>query len=178
MSAPFVPGWLKRDIRENVVPPTVNDPERRSANALEAVVAQFVLELGNTDEHRYQPRDVDSTPGDETFCNFFVNEVTLALRCEVPRLRANDMWAWLRLSGPKAGWWQVGPELARLLASSGIPTVAAWHNPEYKKPGHIALVVPPVGAGIWIAQAGARCFSCDQLSAGFGARSPEFFAHQ
>lgn len=177
MTAKHVPGWLNRDIRVAVVPPTVNDPERRSAPNLEAVVAQFALELGSTDEHRYQKRDVDSNPGEETFCNYFVNEVTQVLRCEIPRMRANDMGSWLKFSGQRVGWWQVGAELARLLASDGLPVVASWNNPEHNKPGHIALLVPPAGAGVWIAQAGARCFSCDKLSAGFGTRTPFFFAH-
>lgn len=172
-----IPTWLKRDIHVRVSPPVVNDVERRSALALEMVVQQFALELGNTLEHRYQKRDVDGIVGDETFCNFFVNEATSALSCEIPRQRANDMWAWLTTAGWKAGWWRVGYELARHLSLLGFPVVASWHNPEYSKPGHIALLVPPAGAGIWIAQAGARCFSCDQLSAGFGSKPVHFFAH-
>jgi hypothetical protein len=172
-----IPDWLHRDISLQITAPLLNDPERRSPSALEAVVRQFVLELGNTEAHRYQKRDVDGRPGDETFCNFFVNEVTKALGCEIPKQRANDMITWLHSFGTSRGWWQISGELARVLSLQGLPVIAAWRNPDFARPGHVALLVPPAGPGIWIAQAGARCFPCDKLAAGFGNLLPNFYAH-
>lgn len=160
-------------------------PHTRSADLLEAVVAQFELPTSP----RYQPRD------GKTYCNIAAWDITRALYAEVPHwcgpdgrpcrpgtpgaieTTANNLarW-WFRDIGQVIGWTQVSADDAQAHADAGRPAVASLEN--QRGHGHIAVLVPSRGeAGVWIAQAGARCFARGRLAEGFGQHSPEFWTH-
>lgn len=164
--------WLPEDFRLPARPPLLGVPGNRTAEALLALVSLF-----HVDTHeRYQPRDVTGDDRDETFCNVFVHDVTYALGCPVPRLLANQQAVWL---SRQRDWWalELGDATAR--AYIGMPTVAVWANPDAKRSGHIALLVPPPEgrSGVWVAQAGAVCSPRMTLAAGFGGRAVSFYTH-
>lgn len=124
--------------------------------------------------------DVTGDGLDETFCNFFLHQVTVLLGCPVPQMRANDQLDWLKGEGSAThGWRQVFPVGAAVAAANGCPVVVGWKNPA-GHPGHVALLrAPPSGeAGLWISQSGRTNFNHAPLVKGFGNRSPLlFFAH-
>lgn len=98
--------------------PCYNYPGNRSAEAYTEVMD----ELGVTTEDRYRPRS-----SSDTFCNFFVWDVTIAMGCEIPHtydmrtgekvtrdpnnpnpnhvwMNANRMCDWLKNFGAGNGW--------------------------------------------------------------------------
>lgn len=124
-----------------------------------------------------QRRDITGDQVPETFCNWFVADVTALLECPVPRVRANDQILWLNAGN--GGWETVSPADAMERAGKGLPVLVGWFNPK-GHPGHIALVrATPTGQhGLWIAQAGRSNFSLGTLFEGFGKHAPlSFFAH-
>lgn len=169
------PAWLTANLALTPLAPVVNKPGERSAAELRAVVEQFKTESSE----RYRKRDVDGRPGDETFCNFFVRDVLLALSVSLKwPLRANEFHAYLQHGG--AGWAEVPEWVAQVLANSGFPVLAVWTNPMGPH-GHVALLVPSRNEldkdTTFIAQAGAINFSYGRLEQGFGKRPVVFFAH-
>lgn len=148
----------------------------RSANHLRMVVDQFDVE----NNPRYKPRD------GLTFCNIFAWDVSRALACEIPHWwfgdeqDANQTHTWLAGgNGQRHGWSQVDEFAAQRLAREGRPVVASWKNPNPKKPGHIALLLPsPEGLGIRIAQAGTRNLFDRPVKDGFGDLPYLLFAHR
>lgn len=155
-----------------------NGSDNRSAANLLAVVAQFPID------------DPFYAPGyGLTWCNIFIWHVTLHLCAELPHwirgfeTRANDLYLWLdhklqnggAMQGPEMGWREVEEHEARALANQGHPVVAAWFNPNPKKSGHIALVIPSVNEVTMVAQAGARCTLSAPLAACFGGCKPVRF---
>lgn len=178
MSGAGDPVWLRPWVGDEVDPPKKNLRGDRSPAELRAVIDQF--EVATCE--RYRKRDLDGNGTLDTTCNIFVHDVTKALGCEIPRMRANAMFDWL-LKGLASGrrWSQVQQWVAVALANAGYPVVAAWENPGGA--GHIAVVVPSRSEldreHTFIAQSGAVCFGYGRLEQGFGTKSPAalFFAH-
>jgi hypothetical protein len=147
-------------------------PNCRSAEQLAAVVQQFNVAT----DARYQPQ------GGTTFCNIFVWDVTRALAAEIPHwwvgheMNANALYDWLSAHGGDYGWTACSADDASAAAAAGKPAVAVWKNPS-GGPGHIAVVIPtPDGlSGVYIAQAGARCFYGEALNHGFGNLVPTYY---
>jgi hypothetical protein len=181
MSPPWLPTtpWLP------VTAPITGGTTSRSAAITESVVRQWAVETSP----RYRPRPAIGG-GADTYCNIFVCDVTTALGCAVPRwwqlgprlehLTANRQHDWLKRIGSEHGWSIPSEPLAAQRAvDAGRVAVAVWTNPNAGHSGHIAVVVPSRGeAGVWIAQAGARCFERAKLEAGFGSdKTPQFFIH-
>ena len=162
---------------EPVVAPLQNKPGDRSAKALRAVVDQFDVKTNP----RYARTDTS------TFCNIFAWDVTRALHAEIPHwldnprreLNCNATLEWLESVGESAGWRAVDERTAAHRADLGEPCVAIWRNPNPRKSGHIAVLIPSGGKGVRIAQAGARNLVDVTLALGFGRVSPiRFFAHR
>jgi hypothetical protein len=170
------PSWLSPDVSKEIQAPIQRHIGSRSAGDLCVIVEQF--QVGTAE--RYRKRDLDGKPGDETCCNYFVREVLIALGMPTNRMRANELYAYLLVGSAGsggAGWAQVRPWIARLLANAGYPVVAAWQNP--LGPGHVAIVVPSRSDdhGTFIAQAGSTNFAYGRLEQGFGQRPVALFAH-
>lgn len=106
-------------------------------------------------------------------------------------LDANDQASWFELHGPRFGWTKTARDLAGAAAARGMPVAVTWANltagPEpttcpvsqARKAGngHVALLLPPVGAQLRIAQAGAANLFDVALEAGFGPRAVRFYMH-
>jgi hypothetical protein len=170
--------WLDPNITIPVTPRITGDASNRSAQRLLAVVGQFGLDL-DVDNPRYGRRDRDGDASTlETACNAFVRDAVAALGLRVEGARANDQVAWL--ASPEArqrGWATVTEHAAHGVAEEGMVAVVGWHS-RGQGPGHVALVVPSLDEpGLWIAQAGGRCFSRGTLASGFGDRAVSFFVH-
>lgn len=174
--------WCPKDQWEYVTAPLTNGSDNRSAQRLEAVIAQFEIETNP----RYQPVQVKQPDGSfklATFCKTLIWDVTRALGCEVPHwfkgkeTTANDLQSWWGGSGRVQGWREVFVDEALRAAAAGCPVLPYFHNPE--GPGHIGIVVPslPTDSGVQIAQAGATCFSKGLLERGFGRYPHRFFTH-
>lgn len=138
-------------------------------------VESVVAALSPSTSKRYQPRT------GATWCNIFVWDVTRALKCEIPHwynpatdkatsvghgieMTANSMHDWL-----ERRWTEATLDDAIEAVGRGHTVVAAWKNPGGI--GHVAVLL---GNGC-IAQAGASCFECGAISAGFGKHNPSFF---
>lgn len=171
-----VPAWLDKRRYLPVDAPLKGEPGKRSRGVLLSVVAQFHLE----ETPRYQPG-----PGNLTWCNVALWDITSALGCEIPHwagddgapcrpgrgaeLTANATLRWLEVHGPKFGWAPCSLAEAAEAAEAGRVAVAAWANPEPTKSGHVATFVPSVEAGAaHIAQAGRRCFTSEPYAHVFG----------
>lgn len=136
-----------------------NGEGNRSAFNYAKVIDQFRVD----ESKRYEP-------GEKTYCNIFVWDVTRALGAEIPHyilkddkasaaavdelgqfkveaakrkeLNVNSTVAWLKEHGPSNGWRRVDARMAQQMASGGHPAVAVWANPNPKKHGHIAIIRP------------------------------------
>lgn len=179
----MTPAWLMAPIAYPVFAPLTGGTSLRGAALLEAIVAQFEVDSAE----RYRPRDVTGDGQSETFCNLYLNDVTRALGCEIPRvwpvgadwkqLRANDQRDWLVGAG-RYGWSSCSESDARVAAEFGKVAVAAWKNPTAGRSGHVAILVPSHGSReTAVSQAGAKCFLRAPLSVCFPQR-PEFFVHE
>jgi len=167
--------WLYADAWVPVTPPMTGGSLCRSRDRLIEVLRQFPVES----HPRYEPR-----PG-VTFCNIFVADISRALGAEIPywwmrsELNANSMADWLAGRHGQRHGWRIstrGECIAR--AELGMPCVVVWKNPDEKKPGHIAMVVPSEMHGeARIAQAGSINSLSLALTRGFGDRVVTFFTH-
>lgn len=180
------PDWLKAELVP-ILAPLRNLPNQRHPMALLQCAAQFQVNAAP----RYQPRDLTGDGRLETFCNFFLTDVTTALGCKVLQMRANYQMRWLTGEEGRAnGWCVVTRELAAVLACVGRPVVAGWRNPDDNAPGHVALLMPPVSpyptaenclqlvnGALFSAQAGRRNWSHGLLESGFGQVPITFVAH-
>lgn len=166
--------WLPADLSKRPAPPLVSAVSRRSAGAYKGTISQFSVETSL----RYQRRDVTDDGISETFCNFFVVDVSIAMSCELPQMRANNLLMWLTDSAAKGLGWQWETQTTAVVAAMrGQMVVVGWRNPEPNASGHVALVLPEPGC--WIAQAGRRNHERCALSQGFGKNVPLlFFSHQ
>lgn len=166
--------WLHADLTRPVIAPLQSDPSSRSPALLSLVVGQFCPELAP----RYQRRDLTGDGQDETFCNFFLADVSTAMGARVPQLRANQQVEWL--ASPEAkqrGWATLSEHAAIGCVGEGMLGVVGWFN-RNGGPGHVAVCVPSLdGEHLFIAQAGASNFLCRPVKSGFGDRDVSFFVH-
>lgn len=170
--------WLNANITVPVSPPVRGDATNRSAQRLLAIVGQFALDA-DVANPRYGKRDRDGVPETlETACNALVRDCVRAMGLEVGGARANDQVEWLSSDAARQrGWGEVSEHAATGCAEEGLPVIVGWHS-RGAGPGHVAMVVPSLGeSGVWIAQAGARCFSRGLLASGFGGRAVTFWTH-
>lgn len=160
--------------------PIKNGPGERSPEKLRAVVAQFDV-VANP---RYKQRDSSGDGKRDTFCNIALWDFTRALGCEIDHYdaqgnerNANAVCVWLASPlGAKAGWSLVDPMIAGSAAARGQPVVVAWANP--KGIGHVALLLPPHGVELRIAQAGAHnLFDVPIARFGVAVQAVKFYAH-
>jgi hypothetical protein len=161
------------------MPPVVNTASQRDERELEVILDQFNVEHAE----RYRPRPAVPGGPKATYCNILVSDATAALCAPVPHW-LNGQWQdvrsnvkWLR-SGYN-GWRVSTAAQAQALANAGHPAVVVW-DPEDRAHGHIAILTPSKGsAGVWVCQAGARCYRRAPLMAGFGNYTTElqFFTH-
>jgi hypothetical protein len=167
-----------------VTPPLTSGSALRSPDLLKQIVAQFDLDHAQ----RYQPQDLNGDGHPETLCNVAAIDLTTALGAPLPRTwpdgkawreqTANSLHDWLTYSGPSRGWEAVDAHIAQRMADTGQIAIVAYRNPHPEESGHIALLVPSEGQpGVWIAQAGARCFSRGPLAQGFGDLPIVYFGH-
>ena len=105
-------------------------------------------------------------------------------------LDANDMVAWFTLHGSRFGWTATDRDLAGAAAARGMPVAVVWGNvtpgplttcplsmDRKAGPGHVALLLPPVGAQLRIVQAGGQNLFDSALEAGFGRLPVKFYQH-
>lgn len=176
---PHPADWLKEDPSLSVCPPMMNNANSRGAEALEAIIDQFDVEHAA----RYRPRDVTGDGKKETWCNLYVSDVTAALCAPIPHWLGGkwqlvaDNLRWLRAG--YNGWRPCSDDEAQVAANNGFPAVVVWVPPVGH--GHIALLVPRPAEharGVWITQAGARCYRRAPLMAGFGNHTTELHWYQ
>lgn len=145
----------------------------RSVEHYRQVVAQFEVESNP----RYRARET------KTYCNIFLWDVTRAMGAEVPywwfrnELDANEQFEWLMIQGGKYGWSRASLLQAEQNAFLGCPTLVAWKNPDDRRPGHVAVVLPGASGRATISQAGKTNLHDAPLSAGFGNLAVTFFCH-
>ncbi len=135
----------------------------RNPMLLMAAVNSLKLETNEI----YQPGYL--VPG-TTWCNRFATDITALLSCEIPFRKANQQLEYLAgLEGATAGWYELTGPVKTIVAvdqaERGFPCVAVWSNPNGH--GHIALLVPGPKGKMFIAQAGASCFSSGPVTRGF-----------
>lgn len=161
------------DIKVQLNAPITSAPNKRSADLLKQVIAQF-----DVNAERYRKRDIDNNGTLDTFCNFYSRDYTRAMGCPLPEgLRANEMFDWLQTERARLlGWEEHDEHTAQRCADEGMCVLAVWKNPEPKKPGHIAPLIPSDGeSGTFISNVGASNFARGHLSKGFGNKTPRFW---
>lgn len=166
--------WLHVDMSRDVDAPVVNAAGFRSPETLITVVGQFEIESAA----RYRKRDVTGDGKAETWCSHWVRDVTRALGCPLPRIRASHQ---VRVLGSEmaeaAGWSRVSLADALTSVNRGEVVVAGWDSGSEVLPGHIALCVPSLNHGLCIANVGSTNFSCGLLREGFGNLKVQLFHH-
>lgn len=166
--------WLHSDLSRPVVAPLQSDASNRRGELLALVVGQFAPEHAE----RYRRRDVTGDDKSESFCNFFVADVTTALGAPVPQMLANQQLLWLSSDeARKRGWAAVSEHAAMGCVAEGMVCVVGWYN-RNGGPGHVAVAVPSLDdERLFIAQAGARNFLAAPVKSGFGDLPVTFFVH-
>lgn len=159
-------------------PPFRNNEATRSREGLIAAVEQFRVE----ESFRYQKRDVTGDGVDETFCNVFAIDVSRAMGCPLPFMRANELADWIEVKGPKKSFVPVPAEKALQLVEAGCFVTAVRRNPDPKRSGHIVVLRPHGVVGSRVvelrcAQAGLRNFNDGPLKSAFPDRAVRLFAH-
>lgn len=160
-----------------VTPSVTSDESNRSAARYRAVIDQFDVE----NNPRYM---VNKNGNNDTYCNIFLWDVTLAMGAEIPHyvdretgapmsypdvsgakaLNANAIYDWLKEKGSDYGWYQVSPEQAQEYANRGMPVVTAFKNLSGGH-GHVQVVCPSTDGeydaerGVTIAQAGRLLYN-------------------
>ena len=175
---------------KRIVPKVTSDVTDRDKDLLDKVIKQF--DVKNSPRYRRNQQGKN-----ETYCNIFLWDVTIALNTEIPHwvdannnatttlkgareLNANSIVNWMKTYGVQRGWTPVKQDEALNYANKGKPVVVLWKNP--KGIGHVAIVRPgkmhPT-KGIPIAQAGSINFDDLYLADGFGSRKDlVFYAHE
>ncbi len=163
---------------------------RRSPELYDAVIDQFRVEVNQ----RYQR---DAQGREETYCNIFVWDVTLAMGAEIPHwithagipasptrgleTSANAAIGWLYAAGNRYGWQQVRMGEAQAFANRGAPAVAVWRNEPGS--GHMAMLRPGAATedGPQLADAGEanhrRARAAHVFAAGWRGNEIAYFAH-
>jgi len=169
------------------VKPIVMNTGERSAENYSAVIDQFNVATNP----RYKIRDTNGDGVDDTFCNIFGWDVTVAMGAELPHwvdnktnqpytydssksysqnaqvaheLNANSVADWVKNYGSNYGWRAVTREEAQAAANLGKPTIGVWKNTGGI--GHVIVVRPNLtnDGEIHIAQAGASNYNDGVLS--------------
>lgn len=127
----------------------------------------------------------DATSGNHTHCSAFVAAACKKLNMYVLRppehkqiLLANAQYEWLAGTDAVADGWKPVTgnvfETAQMLANSGTVVIAICKNPDEKKPGHAALVLPAettrhelAEKGPFVIMAGTHNHNKISLEAGF-----------
>jgi hypothetical protein len=163
---------------EEVIPDLYNGLDQRSPTNYIAAAKQYEVETNP----RYVRGHANPGVGRETYCNIYLWDVTVAMKCEVahwvdpatgvetPRgkgieLSANGVVDWFTTHSMKFGWMQCDKSKAMARASGGHPSVVLWKNPGGI--GHVAVVLPGLDF-CHIAQAGGSNFFDQNLTKGFG----------
>lgn len=140
-----------------------------------AMLINAVAHLDVERAPQYQPHDVTGDGRPETFCNFYAADVCRDLGAPLPQRTANEQLAWIvSYEGMRAGWDPCSAKEAVRCAEAGMAVVVGCTEQPH---GHIAIVVPGPGPGVWITQAGAQCFACRPVGAGFGNRPVRYWVH-
>ncbi len=108
---------------------------------------------------KYVKRNVDGVPGDETFCNWFVNDVALAIGCpefdgDPWPLKANVIVK--NIDNNPARWQPADPDEAQDSANEGKFVISGWANKEGH--GHVNVIIP--GKLVWSNQFQAEIPNC------------------
>ena len=160
-----------------VIPEITSDPSNRDPDLYLQCCRQFPVET--------HPRYVMGHTGhNETYCNIYVADCTLALGAGIPHwinpkdgtplavgrgteTSANGVCEWLKNFGPNFGWTEVGVDEAFTSVVAGKPTVIVWENPGGI--GHVAMMLPTSRVfPPHSAQAGAINFFDEDYRKGFG----------
>jgi hypothetical protein len=167
-----------------VTPETVSTPAARDPAVYIQCCRQFPVES----HMRYRRGHMGHN---ETYCNIFMWDCTVALSAEIPHWydektgaptavgkgkesSANSACAWLEKFGSTYGWNPLTPDDAIANVQSGKPTVAVWPNPAGE--GHVAVVLPTTPP-VRTAQAGADNFFDRPIATGFGHYPVTFYGH-
>lgn len=155
-----------RSVWRPTSPAVTSDSSNRSTALYNDVINQFAV--GNNP--RYAVRNTDGRPGDETFCNLFLWDVTSAMGAPIPHwvqgngvpypddlvaaaggygevsehaweMNANAASRWLDNHGEAYGWREATAEEAQRMADQGRPAVAAWDS-RSEEAGHVAVLRP------------------------------------
>lgn len=162
------PAWVDAVGQGDVLPAHITSvPGKRSAAQLMAVVTQFDVSRS--------VRYLKGARGGKVWCNRFACDVLSAMGVPIPYQRANEIFDWYQKFGVGCGWQDVPAMRAAYDASQGRPVIACWKNPVPDASGHVAIVVPSKGPGIWVAQAGLENFSFGLMRRGFGESKPVVF---
>ncbi|MGI6175383.1 MAG: hypothetical protein ACOYJC_04300 [Christensenellales bacterium] len=170
-----------------VNPGVRSDEGDRSAELYRAVIDQFDVETNVRYQNGRQGKN-------ETYCNIFMWDVTLAMGAEIPHytdpitgeprrypdtkgayeMNASRIYDWLAAYGPSYGWHEATAEQAQMCANQGMPAVTIFkHNGST----HAQVVCPSEdGAydpqrGVTIAQAGAQRYAYAPISRIYGEAS-------
>jgi hypothetical protein len=176
---------LPRESWKTATPSITSDETNRTPELYLRVVDQFPV----TTHERYRRGHAG---GNETYCNIFCSDVTLAMNAPIPHwvdgggnpcpvgkgteLSANGVIDWLVQHGPRYGWKVSGLKDALAYAQSGKPVVCAWRNVN-GKPGHVAMMLPTT-PGPRIAQAGGTNFFDKPMASGFGQLPVSLYVHE
>lgn len=177
-----------------VTPQVTSDEENRSAETYRAVIDQFSV----TTNPRYM---VNKKGQDDTYCNIFLWDVTLAMGAEIPHyvdsatgqaraypdvqgareLTANATYDWLAQHGEAYGWRRATAEEAQQMANEGKPAITIWKNPGGH--GHAQIVCPSEDGvydperGVTVAQAGSKLHDYVPITQIYSDRSLETVAY-
>lgn len=152
----------------------MSSPVKRSSELYLAAIAALDVEHAP----KYRRRALNEGGPLVTWCNLYASDACHALGVVLPYILANAQVGWLSsFAARDDGWESCDEARAGDSAQLGFPTVACWRNPDPESHGHIAMVVPALGPGLHIAQAGLANFSSGPLAHGFGPLHPLFFTH-
>jgi len=167
----------------------------RAGNRSRAQYSKVVNQFRVENNARYKP-------GENTYCNIFVWDVTRAMNAEIPhyidaetnepmqygekgtsQTSANGIYRWLRQSGETYGWYEVSASQAQHYANQGKPVVTAKYSREGS--GHVQMVVPSQDGrydesrGVTVAQAGRNLSSYTPITKIYGSdlSGVRYFAH-
>jgi len=160
-----------------------------------------VLDAMDVEDHWLAGQSCDWRTGDPdpagkprtSFCSSFAAAACERLGIYLLRppahgqvLLANAQQAWLLNRGPDSGWQPVSTaDQAQSLANQGYLVLATVHNPNPRRPGHIAVLRPADKApealqadGPQIIQAGLRNYSSTTVRQGFAGHRGAFANNQ
>jgi hypothetical protein len=126
----------------------------------------FIIKKLNVLNKKYKARDVTGDGKNETWCNYFVNDVAMQLGCEdfngdpFPLL-ANAMVDFM--DRDTHGWQELDPDEAQREANRGAFVLAGW-KAHHTHHGHVCIVIP--GKLTWSKQFGDDVPLCANVGTG------------